>query len=124
MGWSGPGIFIFLSAMILYPSELRSTSPCQFSCGGQSRGGLIVFRCHHAPAFRILIVGATGNAAVGRPAERRPASRQFLRDFGHSTAKELRRPKVGEWRGNLAALVHVGLTAHSERVAVTVEDVL
>src|SRR5882757_1725536 len=80
--------------------------------------------CRHPPAFRVLIVRTTRNAAVSRSAERGPPDRQLLRDLGHSTAKKLCRPEIGGWRRNVATLVHVSLAGHSERVAVAVEDVL
>src|SRR5260370_25165971 len=97
---------------------------CGASKGDQFSGALIAFGCHHAPAFRILIVGAARNAAVSWPAEHRPARRQFLRDLGHSAAKEFRGPKIGRRRSDVATLVYVGLASHPQRVAVAVEDVL
>src|SRR5882757_272047 len=99
---------------------LNGSGSCETLRRDQSSRASIVFGSHHAPAFRILTVGTTRNAAVSWPAERRPASRQLLRDLGHSAAEEFRCPKIGERRGNIAAQIHVGLASHPERVAVAV----
>src|ERR1700746_30605 len=106
-----------------YPADAAAV--CRLPSGGDPFGrNADTFRDSHAAPFGILIICAARYAAHRWPVEHGPSHRKLLCDFGDAAPKELRAADVRGWRSDVAALIHVRLAGHAERVAVAVQDVL